>query len=163
MPLLVCLLIGAAAAAALWKGQEIHTLKSPVIGKPVPAFSAGAFTADTLKGQVSVLNFYASWCGPCALEHKNILRLSESGVRIYGVSYRDDPRRNADYLKRMGNPYIKIANDAEGTVSLAFGVYAVPTTIIIDRHGMIVYRLDRPLDEETLHKDLLPKIRELQR
>lgn len=162
LPLAICILIGIAAVMMLKKGPEIHTLQDPLMEKPVPAFESDSFQQDDLKGKVTVLNFFASWCGPCAYEHPMIMRLSKSGVAVYGVGYRDDPLRNKSYLDRLGNPYKKVANDAAGKISIAFGVSGVPTTMIIDRKGIIRYRLNGPIMENDLNDKILPLITELQ-
>ncbi len=162
LPLAICILIGITAVMMLKKGPEIHTLQNPLMEKMVPVFESDAFDQNDLKGHVTVLNFFASWCGPCAYEHPMIMRLSQSGASVYGVGYRDDPVRNKAYLDRLGNPYKKLANDAAGKISIAFGVSGVPTTMIIDRKGIIRYRLNGPIMEDDLNKKILPMIKELQ-
>ena len=163
MPLAICILIGLTAVMVLKKGPEIHTLKSPMTEKVVPFFESDGFGHKDLKGQVTILNFFASWCGPCAIEHPLIMRLSQAGVSVYGVGYRDDPDLNKAYLSRMGNPYKKLAHDLDGKVSIAFGVSGVPTTMVIDRAGIIRYRLDGPVMQQDIDRDILPLIGELKK
>lgn len=143
---------------------------SPFIGKPAPAFALPTVDAaeqtlstDEFKGQVSLLNVWASWCVSCRQEHPLLLELSKTGpVPVYGLNYKDEREAAAAWLSRFGNPYKTSAFDADGKVGIDWGVYGVPETFVIDRKGIIRYKFTGPLTEEALEKKLLPLVRTLQ-
>lgn len=143
---------------------------SPFIGKPAPSFSlpqvadAGqSFGNNDLKGRVSLLNVWASWCVSCRQEHPVLIELAKQNVLpIYGLNYKDEREAALGWLKRFGDPYIASAFDADGKVGIEWGVYGVPETFVIDKQGVIRYKQTGPVTEEVLKKTLLPLIRQLQ-
>ena len=141
-----------------------------MIGKPVPQFvlpaifgrAEGFQTAD-LKGQVALVNIFASWCVPCRAEHPLITQLARSGVvPIYGINYKDKAPDALAWLKELGDPYTKIGADTDGHVAIDFGSYGIPETYVVDAKGTIVYRVVGPITQAILDQDLLPVIRGLQ-
>ncbi|HSQ51012.1 MAG TPA: DsbE family thiol:disulfide interchange protein [Nitrospiraceae bacterium] len=145
-------------------------LPSPLVGKMAPEFSLPqlhdqekVISSNDLKGQVWLLNFWASWCGGCKDEHPVLIRLAQSGaVPIYGMDYKDERREALTWLKEWGNPYSIVAVDQLGRVGINFGVYGVPETYVIDKAGVIRYKQIGPLREDILEKKILPLVRELQ-
>lgn len=145
-------------------------LPSPLVGKMAPEFSLPqlhdqekVISSNDLKGQVWLLNFWASWCGGCKDEHPVLIRLAQSGaVPIYGMDYKDERREALAWLKEWGNPYSIVAVDQLGRVGINFGVYGVPETYVIDKAGVIRYKQIGPLREDILEKKILPLVRELQ-
>lgn len=143
---------------------------SPFIGKPAPAFALPTVHAadqtlstEAFKGQVSLLNVWASWCVSCRQEHPLLLELAKTGlVPVYGLNYKDERKAATAWLTRFGNPYKASAFDAEGKIGIDWGVYGVPETFVIDRKGIIRHKFTGPLTEEALEKQLLPLIRTLQ-
>ncbi|GLS44898.1 DsbE family thiol:disulfide interchange protein [Methylobacterium brachythecii] len=102
-------------------------------GKPVPGLSSEDF-----KGNVTLLNFYASWCAPCQVEHPMLMRLArESGFRVVGIDYKDTPEAGRRFLARNGVPYAAVGSDTSGRVGIDFGVYGVPESFIIGPDGTI--------------------------
>lgn len=143
---------------------------SPLIGKKAPDFSLPrlqeprkVFSPKELAGQVWLLNVWASWCGGCKEEHPILMQLAKRGeVPIYGLNYKDQRDEALAWLRRFGNPYPITAVDASGRTGIEYGVYGVPETYVIDKHGTVRYKHIGPLDEESLAKKVLPLVRELQ-
>lgn len=143
---------------------------SPFIGKPAPTFSlpqvgdpARTLGSQDFKGQVSLLNVWASWCVSCRQEHPLLVSLAKRNiVPVYGLDYKDERDAALGWLSKLGNPYVASAFDEDGRVAIDFGVYGVPETFLIDKQGIIRYKLTGPLTEEVLEKTLLPLIRNLQ-
>jgi cytochrome c biogenesis protein CcmG/thiol:disulfide interchange protein DsbE len=143
---------------------------SPFIGKPAPAFllpqvgdPAKLLSNEDFKGQVSLLNVWASWCVSCRQEHPVLNGLAKRGiVPIYGLNYKDEREAAAGWLKKYGNPYTASAFDADGKTGIDFGVYGVPETFVIDRRGVIRHKQTGPLTEQILEETLLPLVRQLQ-
>ncbi len=125
-------------------------------GKPVAAFSS-----DTLsKGEVSVINIWASWCIACRAEHKYLKRLAErSGAPIYGLNYKDTASAGRKFLARFGNPYAGVGMDRRGRVGIDFGVYGVPETFVIDGKGFIRHKITGPINDQIITDQLLPAIK----
>jgi cytochrome c biogenesis protein CcmG, thiol:disulfide interchange protein DsbE len=145
-------------------------LPSPLVGKTAPDFSlpqlhdpAKVISSNDLKGQVWLLNFWASWCGGCKDEHPVLIHLAQSGeVPIYGMDYKDQRSEALAWLKEWGNPYQIVAVDEPGRAGINYGVYGVPETYVIDKQGIIRYKQIGPLREDILKGKILPLVRELQ-
>ncbi len=116
------------------------------------------FQHATLQGNgVKVLNFFASWCAPCRLEHAYLMDLAES-VPLYGVNRdRTDAQARA-FLKELGNPFSGIVADPKNRQSIEWGVYALPETFVIDANGQVVLHLRGPINEPIYHSRILPAI-----
>ncbi len=144
---------------------------SPFIGKPTPAFNlpqladpAKTFGNESLKGRVSLLNVWASWCVSCRQEHPLLIELSKEGIApIYGLNYKDEREAGLGWLNRLGNPYTLSAFDADGKVGIEWGVYGVPETFVVDKQGIIRHKHTGPITEEAWQKTLLPLILKLQK
>jgi len=143
---------------------------SPLIGKPAPPFDLaslkgdGDFARDELKGQVVLVNFFASWCIPCRAEHPVLMRIAEQEkVPLYGIAYKDRPSDAKRFLDQLGDPFRRIGLDSAGRTGIEFGVYGVPETYVIDKAGRIRMRHVGPLTAEALEKELLPLVKELNR
>lgn len=121
---------------------------------PVPGLGAGPgeglSTAD-LRGGVTLVNVFASWCAPCKIEHPLLLRLSrEHGIPIHGINQKDKAEDVAAWLARDGNPYARIGADRDGRASIDWGVYGVPETFVVDGDGRIRYRHVGPIMPQDL-------------
>lgn len=151
--------------------KDASVVPSVLIDKPAPEFSLpplpgrekGLSRADLTKGEVSVLNVFASWCIPCRAEHPLIKRLSrEANVPVYGLNYKEKaPEDGVKWLDELGDPYAAVGMDLSGRTGIDFGVYGVPETFIIDGNGQIRYKHVGPVTVEVLEKVLLPKIAEI--
>ncbi|HEX8010868.1 MAG TPA: DsbE family thiol:disulfide interchange protein [Casimicrobiaceae bacterium] len=169
VPLLLFVVIGVFLAIGL--GRDPSLVPSPLIGKPVPQFalppvrgrSLGLATAD-LKGQVSLVNVFASWCVACRAEHPVLMQIERDGVLpVYGLNYKDQPEDAARWLDEMGDPYARTGADIDGRVAIDWGVYGVPETFIVDREGIIRYKQIGPISPAVWNQTMLPLVRELQK
>lgn len=151
-------------------GRDPSVLPSALIGKQVPEFSLppvqgrtlGLSSAD-LKGEVSLVNVFASWCVSCRLEHPVFMQIQKSGVvPIHGINYKDRPQDAAEWLEEMGDPYTRTGADVDGRVSIDWGVYGVPETFVIDRQGRIAFKQVGPVTPEIYRDTIEPLLRQLQ-
>ena len=116
-------------------------------GKPMPGFSE----KDLTSSGVAIVNFWASWCGPCVAEHPQLLELAEkSGVKVFGVNYKDEPSAALKFLARYGNPYDVVGTDLPGRSTIEWGVYGMPETFVVNGWGEIVYKHVGPILPENL-------------
>ncbi|HEY1259365.1 MAG TPA: DsbE family thiol:disulfide interchange protein [Stellaceae bacterium] len=161
--------IGLVAAFALGLQHDPRLVPSPLIGKPVPAFdlppvkghSLGLSSKD-LRGQVTLVNVFASWCVACREEHALLVRLGRKRiVPIEGLDYKDKPEDAVRWLQTMGDPYARTGVDADGRVAIDWGVYGVPETFLVDRSGRIAYKQVGPITPEILDRTILPMIERL--
>ena len=169
LPLLLFFALAGYFAVPLLKPHyDPNTLPSALIDKPAPEFDlagldgGGKLAADALKGQVVLINFFASWCVPCRLEHPLLMRLAkEEKLPLYGIAYKDNVEDTKRLLAQTGDPYRRIGVDRDGRVGIDFGVYGVPETYVIDKSGHIRKRFVGPLTAEVVDKELLPLLKEL--
>jgi cytochrome c biogenesis protein CcmG, thiol:disulfide interchange protein DsbE len=139
--------------------RDPTVIPSPLIGKPAPAFSlptldGGMLASAQLAGAPVIVNFWASWCTPCLQEHPLLMELARSGVTIIGVNYKDDPRDAQQWLARHGNPFARVARDADGKVGLDWGVYGVPETYALDGGLVIRHKHVGPLTRGAWQQDI---------
>ena len=142
---------------------------SPLIGKAAPPFTLPVLhtpakrisTAD-MKGQVWMLNVWASWCVTCREEHPVLVDLAKRKVvPIYGLNYKDNSDDAKAWLKRFGDPYVLSLVDAKGKIGIDYGVYGVPETYVIDREGVIRYKKIGPVTPDTIREKILPLLEQL--
>ena len=165
------LTVAAALAIVLAWGltQDPSNLPSTLIGKVVPDFdlppvqgrSLGLSSGD-LKGEVSLVNVFASWCVACREEHSLFMKLAAQGtVQLHGLNYKDQPDDAAQWLDSLGDPYTRTGADISGHVAIDWGVYGVPETFVVDADGLIAYKHIGPVNEEVLAKTILPLVESL--
>lgn len=163
--------IFATLAGFLYVGLQLnpHEVPSPLINKPAPPFKLAQlhdpskeFSSEEMKGQVWLLNVWASWCVSCRVEHPVLVALSRQNVvPIYGLDYKDKREAGMEWLREGGNPYVISASDVEGRVGIDYGVYGVPETYVIDKQGVIRYKQIGPVTQQALHEKILPLVAEL--
>ena len=105
---------------------------------------------------MSLVNFFASWCLPCRLEHPILIRLAGEGTPVYGVNVKDEPEDARSFLQRLGNPYTRAGADRDGRASIDWGVYFLPETFIVDREGRIRYKHVGPIMPQDLEYKIRP-------
>jgi cytochrome c biogenesis protein CcmG/thiol:disulfide interchange protein DsbE len=169
-PLIVFLALAAALAVTLYQirfeGRDIAEIPSPLINRSVPTFDlppvAGrerGLKSDDLIGQVTLVNFFASWCAPCQLEHPVLTELAAKElVPVYGINYKDKPEDARRWLDRLGDPYHRAGADLDGRVGIEWGVYGLPETFIVDREGRIAYKHTGPIFPQDVEECILPLI-----
>ncbi|NIX75482.1 DsbE family thiol:disulfide interchange protein [Microvirga terricola] len=145
-------------------GGDPSRIPSALIGKPAPAFALPAlegltadgkpvpgFSNEDLKGRVTVVNVWASWCAPCRQEHPLLVELAKDpSVRLVGINQKDNPDNARRFLGALGNPFAAVGTDSNGRVSIDWGVYGVPETFIVGPDGVIRHKHIGPLTPETL-------------
>ena len=168
LPLLLFAVVAGYFFVSLRPGHDVRELPSALLDRPAPEFdlpglgSDARLTLDGLKGKPAVINFFASWCVPCRIEHPLLMRLAtQDKVAIYGISYKDKPDASTRLLSTYGDPYRQVGLDQEGRTGLNFGVYGVPETYVLDANGVIRKRFVGPLTAEAVDKDLLPLLKKL--
>ena len=165
LPLL--LLVGLVAVFAMSIDRDPGLVRSVLIDKPAPTFAmepvpdlgVPGFDTAALKGGVTVVNVFASWCIPCRDEHPLLVALKEvSDVRLFGINQADAPENARAFLAELGNPYDAVGTDRDRRVSIDWGVYGVPETFVVDANGVITFKHVGPLTPETVQTELLPAI-----
>ena len=129
--------------------RDPSELPSVLIDKKIPTFEAESLlnkktfiSKNEFGTETTLVNFFATWCGPCRDEHVYLKRLSnEKGLKIIGVNYKDDPNKTVEWLKELGNPYSDVIVDSKGLIGIDWGVYGIPETYIVNSKGIIKYRL----------------------
>ncbi len=153
---------------ALRPGHDPQVLPSAMIDKPAPDFTlaglsgGGGLKLDALKGQVVLINFFASWCEPCRDEHPVLMQVTKNPqIALYGIAYKDKPADTAQFLQLLGDPYRSIGLDESGRTGIDFGVYGVPETYVIDKEGRIRLRHVGPLTAADIDQQILPLLQKL--
>ena len=149
--------------------RDPSRVPSALIGRSVPTFSLPpvkervlGLSSSNLKGEVSLVNVFASWCVACREEHPLLMRMSqEKLVPIHGLNYKDQAEDAARWLDTMGDPYIRTGADIDGRVAVDWGVYGVPETYVVDRDGRIAFKQIGPITPEVLDTTILPLIAKL--
>jgi len=153
-------------AFGLNPSRDIHALPSPLLGKPAPQFAltdvinpARIVSNADLKGQMYVLNVWATWCIPCREEHEALLAIAQQKVvPIIGLNYRDQRDRAQQWLQQLGNPYQEVAFDGDGRTAIEWGVYGAPETYLVDAQGRVIFKFISPMTEEIWRHEFLPRI-----
>lgn len=165
------LFIGLVIFLAIGLNRDPHEVPSPLINKAAPAFEipeleqpGKTFSPSSMKGQVWVLNVWASWCVACREEHPVLVELAKSQIApIIGLDYKDKREDALAMLAKHGNPYVLSAFDGNGRVGIDYGVYGVPETYIIDKTGIIRFKHIGPLTMDLLNKKIYPILSELKK
>jgi cytochrome c biogenesis protein CcmG, thiol:disulfide interchange protein DsbE len=149
---LIPLLVFAALASLFFKGLsgDPSALPSVLVNRQVPAFSlpaverlgvGGLSDADLKQGGVTIVNIWASWCGPCRQEHPLLMELSMRGdIRLVGINNKDEPDNARRFLGGLGQPFAAVGSDRDGRVTIDWGGYGVPETFVVDGKGVIRHR-----------------------
>ena len=155
-----------AFAVFLHQGPPAY-VPSALVGKSAPEFTlppldaeAQSFTRSELaQGRPTVINFFASWCTPCRVEHPVLQALAARGdIVLYGINYKDDPEKARAFLNELGNPFGKINDDRDGRVAIDFGVTAMPETFVVDGSGIIRVHIPGPVSEAIVRGLILPAL-----
>lgn len=172
-PLLVFTALAGWLAVPLIQGTDPSALPSALIDRPAPPMALPSLTGRdagqqlggqeldnaALVGEVTLLNFFASWCVPCLAEHPLLTALAQNhDLTINAVAYKDKPVDTLAWLARHGDPFAHIGIDADGRMGIEWGLTGVPETFVIDAKGRVRYRHTGPLTPESMEETLLPAI-----
>jgi cytochrome c biogenesis protein CcmG/thiol:disulfide interchange protein DsbE len=157
------------AFLALGLTLKPRELPSPLLGKPAPSFALPTLNAPAtsvstrdLRGQVWVLNVWASWCVACRDEHATMVEMAKLKlVPIYGLNYKDQRADALGWLARFGDPYVASLSDTDGLVGIDYGVYGVPETFVIDKAGVIRRKFVGPVTAQTVRDEIVPLVARL--
>jgi len=152
-------------------GRDPRALPSTFIGKSLPAFTTAAVrpgdvglsNTDFDRGEPILLNVFASWCGPCRVEHPVLMRLRQQGVTIHGLDWKEDAAGGLKWLTEHGDPYVRVGNDETGRTGIEFGVAGVPETFVIDKHGKVRYRHVGALTPDDWEQKIGPLMEQLRK
>jgi cytochrome c biogenesis protein CcmG/thiol:disulfide interchange protein DsbE len=123
-------------------------------GIPIPGIASGDF-----KGEVTLVNVWASWCAPCHDEAPLLMQLAQDKrIRIVGINYKDQPDNARRFIGRYGNPFVAAGADSNGRASIEWGVYGVPETFLVGRDGRIAFKLVGPITSENIAAQIMPAI-----
>lgn len=162
--LILPILVLVALAVLLARGlqSDPRKLDSVRVGKPAPhivlqTLDGKNFDSASLKGQVWLLNVFASWCSACVIEHPNLVQLADQKhLPLVGLAYKDKPEDTAAWLREHGNPYDQVPLDITGRIGIEYGVYGVPETFVIDAEGIVRQRHAGPIDAVFFAQQVQP-------
>jgi cytochrome c biogenesis protein CcmG/thiol:disulfide interchange protein DsbE len=145
-------------------------IPSPLVGKAVPQFQLAPVKGRTLglasgdlRGEVSIVNVFASWCTACREEHPLWMDLARRrALPIHGLNYKDAPDAAARWLDELGDPYTRTGADFDGRAGIDWGVYGVPETFVVDKRGVVRHKVIGAISREIVDKRLMPLVRRLQ-
>lgn len=170
IPLLVFLVIAGYFAVGLKLNPRdlpsvlIDQQVPPFDLKPIKGYTRG-FSSEDLKGQVSLVNIWGSWCVACLVEHPMLMKIAKQKlVPIFGIDWREkSPDAGPDWLARRGDPYTLIGDDPDSKAAIAFGVFGAPESFIVDKRGFIRYKHTGPINEENWATTIWPLVQELRK
>ena len=166
LPLIAFVLLLILLVVGLKISDRKTLIPSPLINKPVPAFDLPVLTnpdqrmtEDTFLGKPYLVNFWASWCVSCRVEHPAITQLSKrNAILIVGMNFRNEATEATAWLDHYGDPYDVNLADLDGRISIDFGVYAAPETFLVDPSGIIVFKHIGPLTTEIIETEILTRV-----
>jgi len=160
------------------KSGDPSKLPSALINKPVPSFELpplegltvngsavpGLASKDLVRDGLTLVNVWASWCGPCREEHPQLIKLAgQNDIHLVGLNYKDQRENALRFLNALGNPYANVGVDRTGRTAVEWGVYGVPETFLVNGDGIIVYKFTGPITKSALDKQVLPEIEKARR
>ena len=169
VPLFIFTALCVAFFVRLTSGESTKILPSQLINKPFPEFSLPSLLSeqelhnDSIKGKISLINVFGSWCAACADEHGFLMELSkDKNIQLIGINWRDDRENALTWLRQRGNPYAKIIVDQDSTLILDLGVTGAPESFITDAKGKIRYKYVGPLNAKIWRIEIMPIIAKLE-
>lgn len=172
LPLIIFASLAGVFAFQLLSGKDASTIPSALIGKPAPETMlpplegltrdgvqlAGLDSAE-FKGQLTLVNVWASWCGPCRDEHPVLMQLAQDKrLRLVGLNYKDKPENARRFLGDLGNPYAAVGTDQTGRSTINWGVYGVPETFLVGPDGTILYKHVGPFTPQSMRDGLMSAV-----
>ena len=164
LPPVIFVGLGTAFYAGLER-ENPNELPSTMIGRSAPALAVTPMAGKPELGEnpfagndVTLVNFWASWCGPCRLEHPMLTSIAEGGVPVVGINYKDQEKNALNFLSELGDPYNAIGRDESGRSGIEWGLYGVPETFVIDGDGKVVLRFPGPITPSVYESRIRPAI-----
>ncbi len=159
LPLIILLIIITLFLFGIFK-KNTRVIPTPLIGQEVPLVELETIFFEEFENKdlgnilkskkIKILNFWASWCLPCEVEHPILMGLSKkSDFVIIGINYKDTEKGSARFLNEKGNPYDVILIDDEGILGIEMGLTGVPETFVVNQEGIIIYRIVGPINNES--------------
>jgi cytochrome c biogenesis protein CcmG/thiol:disulfide interchange protein DsbE len=175
LPLGIFLALAAVFFTRLVSGEDPSAIPSVLVGKTAPDFALPALEGlardgrpipgldtEMLRGKISLVNVFASWCAPCREEHPLLTRLAgDPRLQVLGINYKDIPENARRFLGELGNPYAAVGVDEKGRTAIDWGVYGVPETFLVGPDGVIRRKFIGPLSEQAIAEVLMPEIEAL--
>lgn len=141
------------------EGQQAPELPENMGLADFEADTANLGFSDLKKNQFALVNFWASWCAPCKIEHPILMSLAEDErFVLYGINYKDKEASARNFLTELGNPFDRLLRDNEGRTAIDWGVYGVPETFLVDQNGTVLLRHVGPLTKDAVEQDFLPLV-----
>ena len=165
LPLLLFVGLAGIFTLQLLSGRDTSELPSALIGKSAPTFSLqpleglraagnpvpGLSDANLRGDRPTLVNIFASWCGPCRAEHPVLMALAKEGdLQIVGINYKDQPGNALRFLGALGNPYSRVGVDRAGRAAVEWGVFGVPESLLVDGEGIVRHKIIGPITAAKL-------------
>ena len=164
-PLIILLIICIFSLTYLLSGKDPNKPPSALLNKNVPSFESTSLydtkeiirTTD-IKNRKTLINFFASWCSPCKIEHPLFFEIRKKHPELYllGFNHKDPTSDAKKYLEDDGNPYDFVGVDADGLIALEFGVFGLPETYLINEEGKIIFKFMGPITKDVLKNEIEP-------
>ncbi|MCO6188078.1 DsbE family thiol:disulfide interchange protein [Rhizobium sp. L1K21] len=167
LPFLIFILLSGVFWMQLESGKDPSVLPSALLNKPAPSLNmqpleganTPALTYEAVKGKLTLVNVWASWCIPCRDEAPELMELAKDPrIQIVGINYKDKNANALSFLEEFGNPFAAIGVDPNGKAAIDWGVYGVPETYLVDETGKIIYKKVGPFDPDSIQNELMPHI-----
>ena len=164
-PLIILLVICIFSLTYLLSGKDPNKPPSPLLNKAVPGFESSSLynskeiiKAVDIKNKKTLINFFASWCSPCKIEHPLFFEIRKKYPELYllGFNHKDSTSEAKKYLEDDGNPYDFVGVDSDGLIALEFGVFGLPETYLINENGKIIYKFMGPITKDILKNEIEP-------
>ena len=168
IPLYIFIVVTLVLFYFLFIERDPSELPSVMINKQTPYFEGISLTKnkkinskEIFKDSIVVVNFFATWCIPCRLEHTFIEKISENEkIKVVGINYKDDSSEAIKWLQELGNPYKDVISDSDGRIAIELGVYGIPETFIVNSKGIIKYRHLGPIIKNE-YKDFIKELKKI--
>jgi cytochrome c biogenesis protein CcmG/thiol:disulfide interchange protein DsbE len=174
-PIIVFAALALIFLVQLLRGGSTGEIASVLIGRPAPVTDLApldgmmvggtqlpGITNATFTGKITILNVWGSWCAPCRAEHPYVLALgNDDRIQVVGLNQRDPTNNAISFLYEMGNPFDAIGADPNGRASIDWGVYGVPESFLIDRNGIVRYKMIGPMTDARYRDEMMPQIEAL--
>ena len=163
VPIIILVSLFALFGAMILRGDK-GPRPSRLVGQSASSFSLEALQSGKIvsladyKGQPVVINFFASWCTPCRVEHPILMDMQAQGITIIGINYKDKPEAARAFIEQLGNPFTAIGQDQNGRTGIDYGITGVPETFVIGADGKVLASWASPLDQRIVQNRILPAL-----